>query len=108
MNHGERNLNSHLYVVVRDSLRDDGPGVTKKRPDLRPLGAAVKRLRIERGLSQEALDGIAGLHTNHIGGIERGERNVTLATLFKLAEALQVPPAELLVGYRKEGFWLSD
>lgn len=94
--------------MVRDSLRDDGPGVTKKRPDLRPLGAAVKRLRIERGLSQEALDGIAGLHTNHIGGIERGERNVTLATLFKLAEALQVPPAELLVGYRKEGFWLSD
>lgn len=87
--------------MVHNALRDDGPGVSKKRPDLRPLGGAVKRLRVERGLSQEALDGIAGLHTNHIGGIERGERNVTLATLFKLAEALNVNPDELLADYRQ-------
>lgn len=80
--------------------------VEKKRPNLKPLGAVVKRLRVERGLSQEALDGIAGLHANHIGGIERGERNLTLATLFKLAEALGARPSELLEGYADpESLW---
>jgi len=64
---------------------------------------------VERGLSQEALDGLANLHTNHIGGVERGERNVTLATLFKLAEALEVSPDELLAGYRgKAALWLIE
>lgn len=38
-------------------------------------------------LLQEALDGIGALHTSHIGGIERGERNVTLGMLFELADA---------------------
>jgi transcriptional regulator with XRE-family HTH domain len=94
--------------VVRWARRVDGRLVSKKRPDLRPLGGAVKRLRVERGLSQEALDDIAGLHANHIGGIERGERNVTLATLFKLAEALEVPPDELLTGYREARLWSGD
>lgn len=67
--------------------------------DLIPLGEAVRRLRKARGLTQEELSGLTDLHQNHIGGIERGERNITVKSLLALARALDVPPAELLVGY---------
>lgn len=67
--------------------------------DLIPLGEAVRRLRKARGLTQEDLSGLTDLHQNHIGGIERGERNITMKTVLALARALKVPPAELLAGY---------
>jgi transcriptional regulator with XRE-family HTH domain len=67
--------------------------------DLVPLGEAVRRLRKARGLTQEDLSGLTELHRNHIGGIERGERNVTIKTALALAHALDVRPAELFAGY---------
>jgi len=68
-------------------------------PDLIPLGEAVRRLRKARGLTQEDLSGLTDLHRNHIGGIERGERNITIKSTLALAHALQVRPADLLEGY---------
>ena len=58
------------------------------------VGANIKRLRKERGLSQEALAGEAGLAMRHLGRIERGEGNPTVAVLSKLAEVLGVSPTE--------------
>ena len=60
----------------------------------RIVGANVRRLRKERGLSQEALAGEAGLAMRHLGRIERGEGNPTVAILGKLAEVLGVHPRE--------------
>jgi len=71
----------------------------KADPDLIALGREVRRLRKERGLSQEALADLAGLHTNYVGGIERGERNVGVKALLALARGLDVRPAVLFVGY---------
>lgn len=75
--------------------RDDRLRV-KVDPELLPLGREVRRLRQERGLSQEALADLAGLHTNYVGGIERGERNVGVKALFRLARGLGVRPSTLL------------
>ena len=60
------------------------------------VGRNVKRLRKERGLSQEQLAFETELHRTYISGIERGIRNPTVLILEKLAKALKVGPAELL------------
>lgn len=56
----------------------------------------LKRLRQERGLSQEELADLAGLNRNYIGMIERQENAATLDTLEELAKALQVDPVRFI------------
>ncbi|NOS99417.1 MAG: helix-turn-helix transcriptional regulator [Phycisphaerales bacterium] len=59
-------------------------------------GERVRRLRDHKGWSQERLGFESGLHRNYIGGIERGERNVAVVNIAKLANALGVRPRALL------------
>jgi transcriptional regulator with XRE-family HTH domain len=59
----------------------------------------LRKLRDERGYSQEELAERAGLHRNYVGGVERGERNVALENIIKLARALSVPPRELFANF---------
>jgi len=56
----------------------------------------VRETRARRGLSQEALGYVAGLHRNYVGAIERGEINPTFRVLLKLAAGLQVEVSELV------------
>lgn len=60
------------------------------------FGRAVRRLRVARRLSQEALADLANIHRTYIGGVERGERNPTLTMIHRLADALGVSPTTLL------------
>ena len=60
------------------------------------LGRAVRDLRSGRGISQEDLAHLSGMHRTYHGGIERGERNVSYANLKRLAVALGVPAPQLL------------
>lgn len=64
---------------------------------LRRLGEAVRAARKERGLSQEALADAAGIDRSHMGKIERGERNVTLLNVARVAKAMGCKPSDLLV-----------
>jgi transcriptional regulator with XRE-family HTH domain len=65
-------------------------------PSVKTLfGRSVRTLREERGYSQEELAERAGLHRNYVGGIERGERNVALENIAKLAKALAVRSRDL-------------
>jgi transcriptional regulator with XRE-family HTH domain len=59
------------------------------------FGKSIRTLREERGYSQEELAERAGLHRNYVGGIERGERNVGLENVGKLAKALAVRTRDL-------------
>lgn len=63
------------------------------------FGRKVRDLRQAKGVSQEELAALAGVHRTYIGMIERGEKNVTLLTLLRLAEALGATPADLLEGF---------
>jgi transcriptional regulator with XRE-family HTH domain len=60
------------------------------------FGRRVRELRLERGFSQEKLAELADLHRNYVGGVERGERNVSLVNIVKLAHGLNVRPARLV------------
>jgi transcriptional regulator with XRE-family HTH domain len=60
------------------------------------FGEEVRILRRKLGLSQEALAEVCELHRTYIGSVERGERNVSLRNIAKIARALDVTPSWLL------------
>ncbi|WP_282946339.1 helix-turn-helix domain-containing protein [Cellulomonas endometrii] len=62
----------------------------------RVVGRHVRRIRVDRGISQEALADALGYHRTYLGGIERGERNLTLRSVERLAEGLAVDVRVLL------------
>lgn len=57
---------------------------------------ALRATREQQGLSQEALADAAGLHRTYVGSVERGERNISIDNIERLAEALDVSVASLL------------
>ena len=64
--------------------------------DIRKVfGANVRAYRLAAGLSQEAVAVRMGVDRAHVSAIERGRQNVTLLTIWQLAEALKVRPADL-------------
>ena len=63
----------------------------KKNPVLVAFGATIRRLRLEKGLTQRELAKRSGLDVSYISGIERGCRNVSLKSLEKVAKGLGCP-----------------
>ncbi len=63
--------------------------------DLAHFGKRVRTLRERLGLSQEELADKAGIHRTYIGGVERGERNLGLKNVFRIAKALGVTVTDL-------------
>ncbi|OMB89922.1 transcriptional regulator [Mycolicibacterium conceptionense] len=60
------------------------------------VGRNLRRYRLEHGYSQEAFADYMGVHRTYFGAVERGERNLTLQTLERIADFLEVDPLDLL------------
>ena len=60
------------------------------------FGKKVREKRLQKGISQEKLAEKAGVHRTYIGMIERGEKNITLGNIEKIAKALEIPLDKLM------------
>jgi transcriptional regulator with XRE-family HTH domain len=71
-----------------------------RKSPLEEFGRRVRARRKALGISQEALAARAGIHRNYQGSVERGERNIALVNILRLAAALDTDPGTLLKGMR--------
>lgn len=71
-------------------------GTATKQDILVKVGQVIRARRVELGLSQEALAHASGIDRSHMGKIERGERNVTILNVQRVATALGTLPSALL------------
>jgi transcriptional regulator with XRE-family HTH domain len=60
------------------------------------FGKALRKFRNAAGISQEALADLAGIHRTYVGDVERGERNLSLLNMVRLASALNVRPSQII------------
>ena len=60
------------------------------------VGAVIRNLRKEKGISQDVLSGLAGLARTHLTMIENGMKQANFETLWKIAVALDIRPSELV------------
>lgn len=65
------------------------------------IGTVIRNLRISKGKTQEVLSGLAGLDRTHYSKIERGLRSPTIETFFRIAQALDMSPHELMIEIEK-------
>lgn len=73
-------------------------GSGARRRALEQFGKRMRERRLALGVSQERLGELSGLHRTYIGGVERGERNVSLVNIVAIAHALQIDPGRLVEG----------
>jgi transcriptional regulator with XRE-family HTH domain len=69
---------------------------TQEHQIKKDFGGRLRSIRQQKGLSQEALALVCELDRTYIGGVERGERNISLINIYKIARALGVSPKELM------------
>lgn len=91
-----REKNTHCYRSIEKE-------VTEMPYDRKLLGVIISRLRVERGLTQERMSGLAGIARSHLVALENGEKTMRLDTLWRIAEALGAKPSELIHLIEKEG-----
>ena len=67
-----------------------------------PLGKTIRRLRLEKELSQEEFAHRAGLHRTYISQLERGLKSPTLDVFYKVSRVLSMRPSQLMIEIEKE------
>lgn len=70
--------------------------------DAEIIGRVIRRVREEQKISQEVVSGFADIGRTHLSAIERGQRKPTLETFFRISEALNIRPSELMAKIEEE------
>lgn len=60
------------------------------------FGVVISTLRVQKGLTQESLSGLAGIARSHLAALESGEKTAKLDTVWRIAYALEIRPSELI------------
>ncbi len=60
------------------------------------VGKVIRKLRKEKGLSQEVFSGLAGIARSHLSMIESGDKHANFETIWKIANAFKIPPHQLV------------
>lgn len=68
----------------------------------RSFGIVISSLRVGKGLTQEKLSGLSGISRSHLAALEKGEKVVKLDTMWRIADALEISPTELIRRIEKE------
>ena len=77
-----------------DAMENASLGIDTE--SLRALGQAIRSMRVEKATSQEELAHVSTLDRSHLGRIERGERNLSILNLVRIARGLGCAPSEIL------------
>ncbi len=83
-----------MFVATYQYIRN--PSLYPHQRVLESFGERLQKVRKSKGVTQEELAGLLSMHRTYIGLIERGERNPTIRTLYKIAKALKVSGGDLL------------
>lgn len=87
---------SPAHFLPLEAVAQRVSGTAARQEILVRLGQTVRARRADLGLSQEELAHLSGIDRSHMGKIERGERNVTILNIERVAAALQTTPSKLL------------
>lgn len=82
--------------MVKDSEMAKPSPTHNGAPELIALGNSIRKARLDLDLSQEGLANLIGIDRSYMGGIERGEHNIALINIVRIAEALKVKASDLL------------
>ena len=88
-------VRGHMITTIVDSLNMKKKH-HKREVFLKRVGARIRKIRKEKGFSQESLALAAGIDRSYIGGVERGERNIAIINIKRIAEALNTSVHELM------------
>ena len=80
------------------AVNDHHRFMAKRRDILKRFGSRVRSLRLETGLSQEKFAAKCGLDRTYVGSVERGERNIAIRNIEKIAKALRISISDLTKG----------
>ena len=82
--------------INKACYRSNEKEVLKMPYNRKAFGVVISKLRVQKGLTQENLSGLAGIARSHLAALESGEKTVKLDTMWRIAEALGISPSELV------------
>ena len=66
------------------------------------FGVVISTLRVRKGLTQEKMSGLAGIARSHLAALESGMKTIRMDTMWRIADALEIKPSELIIRVEKE------